>query len=81
MEILKRERKIVKHKGYGGVCENCGVAVTADELMGVELFRNDILSISFPFDELYCPNCYTHIYFIKVWKSLNVTSEIQQVKP
>lgn len=64
-EILKRERKLVRHKGYGGVCENCGGSLTSNEIVGVEVFKNDALSIVFPFDDLCCPNCYTHLHFVK----------------
>jgi len=75
-EALKKERKIIIHKGYGGACQHCGAPIEIQEVVGIELFDDAVMSIMFPFDIFYCPICYQQLNFIRVWKSLDVTQEL-----
>ncbi len=78
MELIKRERKIVKNLNYGGVCDGCGMALSIPEIIGIEIFKNDVLLIIFPIDDFICPNCFHSITYFKIWASLNVTKELQK---
>jgi hypothetical protein len=78
-ELLRRERRLVKHTFYGGVCDHCGSSVESKEIVAIEIFKNEVVSIIFPLDELCCPSCYTKMSFIRIWASLDVTQELKKV--
>jgi hypothetical protein len=78
---LKRtERKLVRIEKYSGICDGCGSPFVCDrDMVGIEVFKNELLAILFPVDELECLSCNNKIHFIKLWMNLDVTNEIGKV--
>lgn len=84
MNIIKEtNRRVVKMMGYQGVCDGCGTPITYDdELLVIEVpdMENDERVVVVPIDILVCPSCRHTIQAIRIWKNLEITSELEGIK-
>lgn len=82
MEIKKEtSRSVMLMKEYHGVCDGCGVQLDyVGDLVIIVISTSTELDIMVPIDRLSCPSCYKELATMRIYKNLEVTKELENLK-
>lgn len=82
MKIIKKtSRKIGTVREYKGVCEGCGAELEyLDELIVIEIGLDDEKAMLVPIDRLICSSCNHEISILKLYRSMEISGELEIIK-
>lgn len=76
--IVEKRRTVGRLESYDGVCEKCGSPVNISEpILVIEIYKDEKNALLVPADLLRCPHCGVYVEVMRLWLSLNVTSELK----
>lgn len=82
MNIIKEtDRKIGTLQEYHGACDGCQVDLEyIGELVVIEVENTDDVVSLCPKDTLVCPNCNHQIALLRLYKNLDITAALSEIK-
>lgn len=82
MKIIKETSfKVVGMYNYNGVCDACQTPIEyLDELIIIVVQESEKVDVVIPVDRLVCPNCLKEIRTMTIYKDMDITQELKELK-
>jgi len=80
--VKETSRRVVQMDTYNGVCDSCGAPVEfLEPLVAIVVQDEGNYMKLVPVDRFSCPSCFKTLETINVYRSLDISEELAQVKP
>ena len=75
--IKETNHNLIRSSGYRGICHFCTGEIEYDgQLIVIEIENADLYCLVVPIDIFSCPHCLHTMETMQIWKSVEITSEL-----